>query len=442
MGALEAQLSCAESEVERMREQCETERAKQVSLQQREQQLLRENSVLIENLAAVKRELETAQREKAQIQTEGLSLARDLEERENSVWRLKDEISTLQHRLQDQCDHLSLLQQEKQELNIALRSKAQENADSRWRLQQQLNLKEQALENEVRAHGETQLALDRAREQLRQSQRPRVAGDCWRVERQEVVIREAAILGRGAWGYVAEGEFRGKTVAVKCLHEEIVAGQTLGRVQREICTMARVRHPNIVLFIAAVLDEQGTPLIISELLDTNLRAAYEGRLLNSTVKKIKILRGVACALNYLHKQREPIIHRDISAPNVLLLATGNTEWTPKVTDFGSANLACHSRTLGEGAIIYSAPETFPQSLHGGLPQTTKIDVYSFGVLAGEVLTEELPNPDTLSCTLRRVAVQWPQIHTMMVLCTKHSPLDRPDIGTVITAYIDPALACS
>ena len=289
---------------------------------------------------------------------------------------------------------------------------------------------------------EAQLRVDNLLGQLKQ--RTTDINDCWKVPRSEVVVREARTLGRGAWGFVAEGEFRRKTVAVKCLHEEIVAQQTLERVHREICTMAQVRHPNIVLFIAAVLDDQGPPLIISELLDSNLRAAYTQKFLNGTEEKMGILRGVACALNYLHKLHEPIIHRDIGAPNVLLAATRNGKWIPKLSDFGSANLASRSHTLGEGAIIYAAPETFPKlpkpSLHNSHPQTTKIDVYSFGILTGEVLMEELPDPDSLSLTLQCVAAQWPQAHRMMVHCIKQNPNERPDMATVISIYLDPVLA--
>ncbi|CAI8021617.1 Dual specificity protein kinase shkB [Geodia barretti] len=92
---------------------------------------------------------------------------------------------------------------------------------------------------------------------LRESQRPAEVDDHWRVSRDEVVVLNEGMLGSGAWGYVAKGEFRGKRVAVKCLHREIVVSQTLQRVHREIHTMASIRHPNIVLFVAAVLDSEG-----------------------------------------------------------------------------------------------------------------------------------------------------------------------------------------
>ena len=206
--------------------------------------------------------------------------------------------------------------------------------------------------------------------------------------------------------------------------------------------MAGIRHPNIVLFVAAVLDNRGPPLIISELLDTNLRSAYQNHLLRDTDTKLEILHGVACALNYLHKLREPIIHRDLSSPNVLLRAARNNKWIPKLSDFGSVNLARCSQTLGEGAIIYSAPETYPQSplTPNSLPQTTKIDMYSFGVLTGELLTEQFPNPASLPSTLVSVGAKWPVLHTLMVSCTKHDPLLRLDMDTIIRSYIQPLLA--
>ena len=444
LATLETQRSHSD-ELESMRVLCDVERAKQASLQDREQELLRDNSALHQQLDTAMSELKTLRCEKTVLETEKHSLTQKLAQRENEQLRLNEQVTGLQQMCARLQSHHSSVEQEKTKLSQALT----QNAEIQWHLQQELTLKNEALENERQAHARTyvdyreaQLHVDSLLEQLKQ--RPTDINDCWKVPRSEVVVREARALGHGAWGFVAEGEFRGKTVAVKCLHEEIVDRHTLERVHREIRTMAQVRHPNIVLFIAAVLDDQGPPLIVSELLNSNLRAAYTQKFLNGTEEKMGILRGVACALNYLHKLHEPIIHRDISAPNVLLAATRNGKWIPKVSDFGSANLVSRSHTLGEGAIIYAAPETFPKppkpSLHNSHPQTTKIDVYSFGILTGEVLMEELPDPDSLSLTLQCVAAQWPQAHRMMVHCIKQNPNERPDMATVISTYLDPVLA--
>ena len=91
----------------------------------------------------------------------------------------------------------------------------------------------------------------------------------------------------------------------------------------------------------------------------NLRTAYENGHLQNT-NKLLIFHDVAYALHYLHEHEEPIIHRDVSAPNVLLEALPGGTWRAKVCDFGSANLAQLSWTLGEGAIIYTAcPRNIP-----------------------------------------------------------------------------------
>jgi len=77
-------------------------------------------------------------------------------------------------------------------------------------------------------------------------------------------------LGTGAWGYVVEGTFRGQPVAVKCLHELIRMPEYIEMIRKEIGIMAQIRHPNLVLLIATVIDAENDPLIVTELLDISL----------------------------------------------------------------------------------------------------------------------------------------------------------------------------
>ena len=130
------------------------------------------------------------------------------------------------------------------------------------------------------------------------------------------------VLGEGGWGRVVVGSFRGQDVAMKQLHS-IISSSDYYRdlLRREISLMAKVRHPNLLLFMAAVLDSpSNTPIIITELMDTNLRQAYHNSQLTNNGVRLSILRDVSAALNYLHLQPNPIIHRDVSSANVLLLA--------------------------------------------------------------------------------------------------------------------------
>ena len=256
--------------------------------------------------------------------------------------------------------------------------------------------------------------------------------EIWRVSSNEVQVDNKEVLGDGAWGYVSKGKFRGQMVAVKRVHMKILYPTTVDRIHREIRTMALVRHPNLVLFIAAVLDDRTGPMIITELLDTDLRTAYKENRLGSN--KLRVFRDVASALNYLHLHREPIIHRDVSTANVLLEVVDNDVWKAKLSDFGSANLLRLATTPAEGAIIYTAPEAFPQhpsSPSPPPPQTPKIDVYSYGVLLGEVITQELPDPKKLKEMVQQVQRQWPQIHPLVTSSIQYKPDDRPTMAYVL-----------
>ena len=233
---------------------------------------------------------------------------------------------------------------------------------------------------------------------------------------------------------MAEGRFRGQRVAIKCLHKEIIYLHTIQRVQREIRTMAHLRHPNLVLFIAAVYEHGKPPLIVTELLDTSLRTASEKNLLGP--HRLSILRDVACALNYLHQHKEPIVHRDVSASNVLLEALADGKWKGKLSDFGSANLARLCQTFGEGAFSYAAPEMFPQPPGApSLPQTTMIDVYSYGVLLCEMaagqLGWQLPDPTRFKIMLLQVQKDWPLMHSLVNSCTQWNQNDRPTMAKVL-----------
>ena len=108
------------------------------------------------------------------------------------------------------------------------------------------------------------------------------------------------------------------------------------------------------------------------------------------------------------------------------------------SDFGSANLARLSVTAGDGAIIYSPPEVFPQTNPNAprIPHTIKIDVFSFGVLMCEVITAEQPDPELYLERLEQVNRTSPALHGLIVRCTDPSPDKRPSMAVVIDDLIN------
>ena len=395
----------------------------------------------------LEQQMKQLRHEASQEQDDSLQRVQDLQQRVNeATQQLQQQRDEAAQELQEQRDEAARelqqqrdeaareLQQQREETAQELQQQRDEAAQELQELRDQAAMQQQASQRQLQL---LQCSLDTVTAELEQLRStPPVTSQ--EIESCIVPRREVQILSemdRGAWGTVAQGKFQGQIVAVKWPHPAILNEHTVERLRREVRILAHVRHPNLLRFIAAVFDDQvpyQPPLIITGLLDTNLRKAYEnGRLLNSN--KVPIFRDVAYALHYLHDYQQPIIHRDVSAPNVLMKELPNGMWKAKVSDFGSANLASLAQTMGEGAIIYAAPETNPLANPGTLPppQSTKIDVYSYGVLLCEVVTTQFPDPAQYQGMLLQIRSQWLFMYELIVRCTKRNPDERPTMAQVL-----------
>ena len=204
----------------------------------------------------------------------------------------------------------------------------------------------------------------------------------WVVERREIQLTDQE-LGRGAWATVSVAIFRGACVAAKCVHNQIVSPHNIQLFKREMDMAARIRHPNLLLFIGATL--KGEMVILTELMPTSLRRELQREYQLSLRPTISIGLDVARALNYLHLMRpHPLIHRDISSANILLEPLPNGRWRAKVSDYGTVNLQENLATVGPGSPCYAAPEA-----NDPTQQSPKMDIFSFGALLMEMLSGEL-----------------------------------------------------
>ena len=199
---------------------------------------------------------------------------------------------------------------------------------------------------------------DRRHEEL-QSAEPRD----WIIRRDEVVISEE-VLSTGTWGKIFQGSFRGCQVAVKQIHELILSQYNRRLFEREMTIASSCRQPNLLQFIGATNDD-GSPLFVTELFDTDLRKVLGQRSLHHE-EIVCLALDVAIALNYLHLNKPfPIIHRDISSFNVLLWRRVD-RWRAKLSDYGAANFMRQWMTSNPGARIYAAPEALTSQ------QSTKV----------------------------------------------------------------------
>ena len=290
-----------------------------------------------------------------------------LEENQQVTSGIKNQLSQqqkfctkLEERLQaEQVSSQSLqLQLEANELIIReLRLKVEQGREQRTALEQTVGRLQLQFAEEKDRHAsierDLQSALSTTQEEM--SEVLRSGTRDWILLRKEVTLGRK-VLGKGAWGIVNEGMFRGCKVAVKKIHDLILSDHNRRSFEREMNIASRCRHPNLLQFIGATNDD-GSPLFVTELLDTCLRRLLSEREL--TPKEVlNLTLDIAKGLNYLHLMKPlPIIHRDISSANVLLWRRGEC-WRAKLSDYGAANFMRRCMTANKGAIIYSAPEAF------------------------------------------------------------------------------------
>ncbi|XP_017416400.1 probable leucine-rich repeat receptor-like protein kinase At1g35710 [Vigna angularis] len=203
-------------------------------------------------------------------------------------------------------------------------------------------------------------------------------------------------IGTGAYGSVYKAQLpSGKIVAVKKLHGFEAEVPTFDESFRnEAKVLSEIKHRHIVKLHGFCLHKRIMFLIYEYMEKGSLLSVlrYDMEAIEFDWKKrVNTVKGTAHALSYLHHDCvPPIVHRDISASNVLL----NSKWEPIVSDFGTArflNFDSSNRTIVAGTIGYIAPE-----LAYTMVVNEKCDVYSFGVVALETLMGKHPKEILLS----------------------------------------------
>jgi serine/threonine protein kinase len=212
------------------------------------------------------------------------------------------------------------------------------------------------------------------------------------------------VVGRGGMAIVwrARDLQLERDVAIKVI-SDLLAGDErfLARFEREARLAAGLNHPNLVkLFDYSIEDER--PFLVMEYVPggtlAQARSATGADDAAGAIDPVELAREILDALAHIHGAG--IVHRDVKPANVLLDAAGS----PRLTDFGIArseeqsNLTMTGQVLG--TLKYIAPE-----VAAGQPATVRSDLYSLGMLLGEVAGD--PSPPELAGLLARMTAREP-----------------------------------
>jgi len=199
-------------------------------------------------------------------------------------------------------------------------------------------------------------------------------------------------VGAGGMGevYRARDTRLGREVALKILPESFARdADRLRRFEQETQAVAALNHPNI-LAIYDVGEHNGTPFLVSELLDgESLRAVVDrGPIPQRKVVDyaVQIAKGLAAAHD------KGIVHRDLKPDNLFVCRDGHV----KILDFGLAKLAGKSGVELDGAtmtsshtaagvVLGTASYMAPEQVRGE-PVDARTDMFAFGAVLFEMLS--------------------------------------------------------
>ncbi|KAI3454504.1 hypothetical protein Pfo_011167 [Paulownia fortunei] len=210
----------------------------------------------------------------------------------------------------------------------------------------------------------------------------------WSADMSQLYIGNKFASGRHSRIY--RGVYKQRDVAIKLISQPEEDGDLAALLEKqftsEVALLFRLRHPNIISFIAACKKPPVFCIITEYYPGGSLRKYLHQQEPYSLPLNLilKLALDIAHGMQYLHARG--ILHRDLKSENLLL----DEDMCVKVADFGISCLEsqCGSAKGFTGTYRWMAPEMIKEKHH-----TKKVDVYSFAIVLWELLTALTPFDD-------------------------------------------------
>ncbi len=277
-------------------------------------------------------------------------------------------------------------------------------------------------------------------------------------------------VGSGAYGIVYQVTVNGRKCIAKKLHNILVQAHNyyrhdplqqrefiVNKFRNECRILSSLNHPNVVSFVGVHYGrDQNDISLIMERLHSDLADFIKKNPKTNLATRIRILYDVSKGLSYLHSLTPPLVHRDLTASNVLL----TEDLTAKIGDLGVSRYVDPTvptvLSTNPGHLVYMSPESQEEKA----VYTTKLDIFSFGNLIIHTVICDLPkvyripgnDPNKIQYEsegkmelMRRntsVHINMGENHALYPLvvgCLHDKPEQRPTAETVLSSLRELAL---
>jgi serine/threonine-protein kinase len=238
-------------------------------------------------------------------------------------------------------------------------------------------------------------------------------------------------IGHGSMGEVfkARHERMGRLAAVKVIRpDRRDRPRVLQRFEREVQSMSRLDHPNIVHAYDAGICDDGTFFLAMEYLEgTDLRRLVQNHGPVSMGQASDLARQTAWGLQHAYERQ--VIHRDIKPSNLFLVTQGQII---KILDMGLSRLEDEASQLTRPRMsLGTADFEAPEQLEDARKADVRSDLYSLGCTLYFLLTGQPPFPKgtTIQRMLAQVHSQPQQVESL-----------RPEIPTALAGLVRKLMA--
>lgn len=221
--------------------------------------------------------------------------------------------------------------------------------------------------------------------------------DDWEIPPWELFIFKDRLLGSGSFSDVYLAKWRETFVVAKVMNQACLQHKK-DLILREIETMTKLHHPNIVQFLGYIDDPF---ILVIEYIPRGDLMKSVSKLYKS--KKINIAKDILRGLIYMHNRKPyPLVHRDIKTSNILLTESKGA----KIADFGLAKFYNINKNVSSDNLVslesnydkseltnevgterYMAPE-----IGTGNSYNYKVDIYSCGIVFYELFEGKIYFP--------------------------------------------------